>query len=138
MPDRNQSTFLPPARCNSLVLRGQVGVLRFRRDMGNFDEHLPEPAAPFACLATEPLASTFIVSRTHPRPRGEMLGAGKTAHIGPDLRDADLGRALTNPGNRVEEGDGFLVRYQTLVNFPTDARNGVLSGIMWQKLPGYG
>jgi hypothetical protein len=55
-----------------------------------------------------------------------MLGAGKPAHIGADLRNEDLGRALPDAGNRIQEGDGLLVRRQTLGNFPTDARNGLI------------
>ena len=40
MPNRNQGTFLPSACGNTLVLCGQVRVLRFRSDMSNFDQHL--------------------------------------------------------------------------------------------------
>src|SRR2546423_1201834 len=110
MANGNQGAFLPSARRYPPVLCSQIRVFRFGSHMGNFDEDLSQPAAPFAGLATEPLASTFRVARAHPRPRGKMLGTGKTAHIGPNLRNQDLGRPLPDPGNRVEEGDGLLVR----------------------------
>ena len=54
-----------------------------------------------------------------------MLGPGETAHIGAHLRDEALGRALTNTGNRIQQGDGLLVRRQPLVNCSTDALNGL-------------
>ena len=52
-----------------------------------------------------------------------MFGTGEAAHIGADLRNQDLRRTLTNAGNRVQAGKDLLVRYQTLVNFATDALN---------------
>src|SRR6516225_11391291 len=105
------------------ILCGKICVLGFRRDLRDFDEDLPQPAIPLPSLATQALATTFVVARTHPGPGGEMLGAGETAHIGADLRDENLGRPLTDPRNRIEEGDGFLVRRQSLVNFCTKARD---------------
>ena len=64
MPDRDQGTLLPPARRQTLVLRGKVRLLRFRGSMRNFDKDLPEPAAPFAGLAAQALAPALMVVDT--------------------------------------------------------------------------
>src|SRR5215470_11840031 len=104
MADGNQGAFLPPPGGNPSVLGREIRVFRFGGDMGNFDEYLPQPAIPFARLPAQALAPTLVVPRTHPRPGGEMLGAGKTTHIRADLGDEDLGRALTDPGNGIQEG----------------------------------
>src|SRR6266566_9086903 len=66
MPNRNQGTFLPPACCNPFVLGREIGVFCFGGDMGNFDEHLPQPAIPLARLSAQALAPTLVVPRTHP------------------------------------------------------------------------
>src|SRR5215510_294808 len=131
MPDRNQGTFLPPACGNPFVLGCERGVFGFGGDMGNFDEDLAQPAIPLARLPAQALAPTLVVPRTHPGPRGKMLGAGKTAHIGADLGNEDLGRALTDSRNRIQQDDGLLVHRQTLVNFPTDALKGSVSKKLW-------
>ena len=55
-----------------------------------------------------------------------MLGTGETAHVRADLGDEDLGRPLPDPGDRVQEGNGLLLRRQPLVNFPTDALDGLV------------
>src|SRR5262249_34443250 len=136
MTDGYQGAFLPPPAGYPFVLCRKIRVFRFVSDMGNFDESLPQPAIPFARLAAQALASTLVVPRTHPRPRGEMLGAGKTTHIRADLGDEDLGRALADSGNRVQEGDGLLVRCQTLANCPTDARNGLVQVLQCAQVLG--
>src|SRR5438094_281616 len=123
MADGNQGAFLASSGRQPFVLGGEIGVLGFRRDLGNFDEDLPQPAIAFARLPTQALPSTLVVPWTHPRPRGEMLGAGETAHIGASLRDEALGCPLPDPRDRIQEGNGLLLRRPPLVNFPTDARD---------------
>src|SRR5262249_17844902 len=114
MADRNQGTFLSPAGGNPFILGCEIGVLGFRRDLGNFDEDLPQPTIAFAHLPTQALPPTLVVSWTPPRPRGEMLGAGETAHIGADLCDEDLGCPLPDPGDRIQEDNGLRLRRQPL------------------------
>src|SRR6266581_3682470 len=126
MADRNQGAFLSSPCRQPFVLGRQIRVLRFRSNMGNFDEDLPQPAIPFPRLATQALAPTLVVPRTHPRPRGEMLSAGETTHIGANLCDKNLGRPLPDPRDRIQEGDGLLLRRQPLVNFRTDTRNSLV------------
>ena len=46
-----------------------------------------------------------------------MLGTGKAAHIGPDLRNQDLRRPLPDTRDGIQEGNGFLLCRQALVNF---------------------
>jgi hypothetical protein len=104
MPDCHQSAFLPPAGGNPFVLGCEIRVFRFGGDMSNLNEDLPQPAIPFARLPAQALPPTLVVPRTHPRPRGEMLGAGKTTHIRADLGDEDLGCTLADPGNRDSVG----------------------------------
>src|SRR5215813_8022136 len=105
MANSNEGPFLPASDGNPLVLGREIRVFRFGGDMGNFDEDLPQPAIPFARLPAQAFAPTLVVPRTHPRPGGKMLGARKTTYIRTDLGDDDLGRALADPGNRVQEGD---------------------------------
>ena len=37
----NQGPFLTPTYCNAPVLGYEIGIFRFRRDVRNFDQHLP-------------------------------------------------------------------------------------------------
>src|SRR5215470_1310327 len=94
MADGNQGTFFASSCRQPFVLSSEIGILGFRGDLGNFDEDLPQPAIAFARLPTQALPPALVIPWTHPRPRGEMFGAGETAHIGANLRDEDLGRPL--------------------------------------------
>src|SRR5688572_9278778 len=85
--DRNQSPLLAPPAYQSVVLRGQIGVLGVGRSMSGFDQGAAEPAVALARFATFAVAPTFVVPWTHPRPGGQMMSIGKTAHVGPDLGD---------------------------------------------------
>src|SRR5215213_711579 len=126
MADRNQGAFLPPAGGNPFVLGGEIRVVRFGGDMGNFDEDLPQPATPFARLPTQAFPPALVVPRTHTSPGGEVLGTWEATPVGPDLRNQDLRRPLSDTRDGIQEGNGLLVRGQTLVNFPTDALNGLV------------
>ena len=94
--------------------------------MRNFDKDLPQPATPFARLPAQALPSTLMIPWTHPGPGGQMLGTGKAAHIGPDLGNEDLCRPLANTRDGVQEGNRFLLRREALVDFCTDALNGLV------------
>ena len=83
MANGNQRPFLAAPSRNALVRGCEIRVFCFGGHMGNFDEDLPQLAIAFARLPTAALPRTLVVPRTHARPRGEMLGAGETAHIGP-------------------------------------------------------
>src|SRR5262245_48436497 len=68
MPNGNQSTFLAAPGGNPPVLCGQIRMFCCGRAMGNFDEHVPEPATPLARLATQALAPALVVPRTPTSP----------------------------------------------------------------------
>jgi hypothetical protein len=104
--------------------------------MGHCDEDLPQPAGAFARLPAAALPRTLVASRTHPRPGGARLGAGEMAHIGANLRDEALGRALAHPGKRVQEGQGRLVRCAPLGHCPTHTLAGLIQVLQRAQVPG--
>ena len=61
VPQSNEGTFLAPSGSNAPILCRQVGLLGFRRDMGDFNQGLPEPATPFAGLTAQafPVGSKY-------------------------------------------------------------------------------
>src|SRR5262249_28117223 len=114
MPDGNQSPFLAASARNPPVLCGQIRVFRFGRDMGNFDEDLPQPTTPFARFAAQALAPALVVPRTHAGPGGEVLGTREATHVGPDLGYQDLRRPWPHTRNGIQEGNSLLVCDQPL------------------------
>ena len=54
----------------------------------------------------------MIVARTPPRPRSQVLGAGKPTHIHADFAEQRRGRRGANPGNGLQEPASFLVGLQ--------------------------
>ena len=94
--------------------------------MRNFDEDLPQPTTPFPRLAMQALAPALVVPRTHTRPGGEVLGTWEAAPGGPDCGYQHLRRSWSHTRNGVEEGYGLLVCREALINFRTDAGNGLV------------
>ena len=60
MADGNQGAFLASSGRQPFILGGEIGVLGFRRDLGNFDEALPQPAIAFARLPTSSASPTLV------------------------------------------------------------------------------
>jgi hypothetical protein len=58
-----------------------------------------------------------------------MLGIREPRHIGPDFREQDLRRALTDPRNGVQQGDGLLLGLQVLRDHSTDPGDSVIEVI---------
>src|SRR5882762_1920379 len=68
---------------------------------------LDENRAEFVAALTGPtgavLAGGFVVPRTQPGPRRQVRRCGEAGHLDADLGDDDLGGALTDPRDRLEQ-----------------------------------
>jgi hypothetical protein len=49
------------------------------------------------------LAGRLVVARAHPRPGGQVRRGGELAHVGADLGHDDLGGALVDPTDGVQQ-----------------------------------
>src|SRR5574341_583248 len=101
VPHRHGGLLLAPAPDQAAVLGGEVarGVAG---GPGGLDEGCPEPPAPLPGLPGAPLPRALVVAGAEARPGGAVAVGGEDAHIGPQFRDQDLGRALLDPGGTPE------------------------------------
>ena len=110
MSDRHNRLLVTPMPHNSAVL-GRQGRIGFpdRRQSG-FGERDPKPPVPLPGLAGLVLSGTFVVAGTQPRPGGQVPRRREAAHVWPDFRNQNLGRAAVHPGNGVQQGDRLIER----------------------------
>ena len=94
MRQRNQCPFLASSGRDAPVLRRELGLLGFGRDMGNLDQNVPEPDIAFARLATQALAATLGMAGADPRPGGQMFGIGEPIQEQVQVWNPQTGQAL--------------------------------------------
>ena len=72
---------------------------------GTFDQGRAQLRVALAGLSGAVLSGGFVVSRTQPSPGGQVRGAREAGHVDADFGDDDLGGALTDPRDRVQQLD---------------------------------
>src|SRR5215813_9709068 len=112
----HQSFLFAAASSDAMILRTEVLILGARSTMRGFDQAMTQPRATFACAPGAPLTRRFVIPRTHPRPRRQMPGASKTAHITTGFCPQDFCRAPAHAGNGVQPPQLLLNRAQSLLD----------------------
>ena len=86
MTDGDDGRLLSSVGSDTLHVGGEVAVFAARGTPSALAKFLPQPSAPFSCLAAETLAGAFVVSRTNSRPGSQVVSRGELAHIHPRFR----------------------------------------------------
>ena len=103
MFDGAEGATVAAAGSQPLVLGGEVGVVGVGGGQRRFGEGAVEPFGAVAGFAGAAFAGGAVVAGALAGPAGQMVGGGEAAHVGADLGDYDLGRALLHPGDRAEQ-----------------------------------
>src|ERR671919_778464 len=120
MAHRHLSFFLAAARGNTVVLRAQILIFSARRAVCSFNQAVAQPRTAFARAAGATLTCRLVVPRTHARPRRQMPGASKAAHVSSGFRPQYFSRAPVHSGNGIEPGDLLLKRAQSLLDLAAE------------------
>src|SRR5688500_6760337 len=99
-----------------MILRAQIFILGAPGAVCGFDQAVTQPRTPFACSPGAALTRRFVVPGAHTRPRRQMPGTGKAAHIAAGFRPTYLCRAPIHARNRVEQRYLLLKRAQSLLD----------------------
>ena len=83
--DLHNRPLLAAFACQAVEQGFGIAVLLTSRTLSRLNERRAQVTVALAGLATPAPATTLIVARTQTRPRGQMLGPGKTAQVGPDF-----------------------------------------------------
>src|SRR5919106_1599076 len=113
------SFLLAAASGDPVVLRAQILILGVRGTVCGFDQAVAQPRTAFARAAGAMLTCRFVVP--HARPRRQMTGASKAAHVPAGFRPQHFCRAPVHSGNRVEPPDLLLKRAQSLLDLAAEA-----------------
>lgn len=97
-----------------------------RGGVGGFHQGCTEPLAALAGLPTESFPSAFMVPRTDPCPRGQMLSAGEARHVCSDFGQDDLSLASLDTRNGFQARKQGPIRLEVLSNLGTEARDAIL------------
>src|SRR6058998_3461520 len=93
-----------------MILRLEIAVLFAHRRVGHLREHRVEVTVGRRGFAAFAFTGTFTVARTTTRPRGKVLVAGESTHIGPSFRQQAASAALAHSRYRIELLDGGTKR----------------------------
>ena len=111
VPHRRHGPFLAAPSRQAVILRRQIGLALPHRCPSRLIQSRPQVPVPLADRRLPLLARALAIARTHLRPRGQLLGAGKGLHLYSDLGDDRLGVLLLHPGNRLEQLRLLLKRF---------------------------
>src|SRR6266498_2107486 len=93
--------FSTPAR-QTMVLRFEIAVFGTYRRMRHLGQHRVEVTVGRGGFAAAPFAGTFMVTRTAARPRGKVLVARESTHVGPRFRQQRPSPTLAHPRHRIQ------------------------------------
>src|SRR5262249_41473243 len=121
------------------ILRAPVGVLGALRRPSRLDQGRPQVALAITCPPRFALATGSVVARTQSTPTRQMLIRGEVGlDLDANLRNHDLGDALPNPRNGVEQRSAMRelgAALKPLINLLVDSCQGCLQFLDPSQLP---
>ena len=99
MTDGDDGPLLSSVGSDTLKVGGEVAVFGSRGTPSALAKFLPQPSAPFSCLAAETLAGAFVVSRTNSRPGSQVVSRGKLVHVHTDFGNDAPSRGPVKTGD---------------------------------------
>ena len=100
--DRADGALFSTSPRQMMVLRFEIAVLGAHCGVRHLCEHRVEVTVGSGGFAAAPFAGAFMVAGTLARPRGKVLVAGESTHVGASFRQQSPRPALTDPRNRVK------------------------------------
>src|SRR5262247_3562165 len=126
----NRSLLLIDPSGQTAILRAQVSVLGALRRPGSLDQGRPQIGIAITCAPRLALAAGSVVARTQSTPTRQMLICGEIGlDLDANLRNNDLGDALPNPRNGLEQRSAMRelgVALDRLINLLIDLCQGCL------------
>src|SRR5260370_13247804 len=107
MPNGNGSPLLATPGGQTSILSRQICILGPACCKGGFDQELAEAGTAFVGLATQAFARAFVISRTHPGARCQMLGTLKPIHVRTNFGQDAFGGSSTDARNATEQNHGL-------------------------------
>ena len=99
MTDGDDGSLLSSVGSHALKVGGEVARFAARGTPSALAKLLPQPSAPFSCLAAETLAGAFVVSRTNSSPRSQVVSRRKLVHVHSDFGDHTPRRSPVKTGD---------------------------------------
>src|SRR5260370_28357156 len=115
MPNGNGSPRLATPGGQTSILSRQICIRGPACCKGGFDQELAEPGTAFVGLATQAFARAFVISRTHPGPRCQMLGTLKPIHVRTNFGQDAFGGSSTDARNATWQNHAFCQAQQLFV-----------------------
>src|SRR3989304_6921911 len=120
--NRHNSTLLSSPGCKPSVLGRKISLFGMAGCPGGLIQGSAKPSVAFWCCTTFSFAGAFVIARTHPCPRCQMLCGRELFHIIANFGYKILGGTLFNTRYGVLQLHRFLQRahdvlYSTIQSF---------------------